>query len=283
MKKILAATLALMMTATVMASCGSDDSSSKAESKAEASSAAAESKAAESTATAESTADSASSGDEANATPKDVSEIPASLANQETASLKFTTDMNVDDFVSPMNGGGDESAVKLSIEELEGIPMIRVQTLDKDEATGDYKVPKVRLDMSKLFAGQTADLPKIFTIKADVIYKAADVFHDPDTGEDKMVPGNFLGKFVTQPSDGKGSNSWNELSEFNFSEWVSEWGYAELQIRPGIKEQAVFKDVDTAQYLSLMRWSIPNQADYYIANLTFLDEEGNVIPCNYGK
>ena len=41
MKKILAATLALVMTAAVMASCGSEDSSSKAneESKADASSA----------------------------------------------------------------------------------------------------------------------------------------------------------------------------------------------------------------------------------------------------
>ena len=92
MKKILAATLALMMTAAVMTSCGSDDSSSKEESKADASSAVAESKA-------ESKAD-AASGDESNATPKDVSEIPSALNNQETASFKFSTDMNVDDFVS---------------------------------------------------------------------------------------------------------------------------------------------------------------------------------------
>lgn len=281
MKKILAATLALMMTAAVMTSCGSDDSSSKEESKADASSAAAESK---TESAAESKAD-AASGDESNATPKDVSEIPSALNNQETASFKFSTDMNVDDFVRPMNNSNyedDESSVKLTIEELEGVPMLRVQTLDKDDA-GNYKVPKIQIDMSKLFKGQESELPKIFTIKADIIYKAVGAFHDEDTGEDKMNPGNFLGKFVTQPDDGKGSNSWNELQEFSFAEWVSEWGYAELQIRPGIKEQAVFKDSTKEQYLSLMRWSIPNQADYYIANLTFLDEEGNVIACNYGK
>lgn len=281
MKKILAATLALVMTAAVMASCGSEDSSSKAneESKADASSAAAESKA-------ESKADAASAtGDESNSTPKDVSEIPSALNNQETASFKFTKDMDPADFVKTMNNSNyedDESQVKLSIEELEGIPMLRVETLDKNEA-GDYKVPKIQIDMSKLFKGQESELPKIFTIKADIIYKAVGAFHDEETGEDKMNPGNFLGKFITQPDDGKGSNSWNELQEFSFAEWVSEWGYAELQIRPGIKEQAVYKDSTKAQYLSLMKWSIPNQADYYIANLTFLDEEGNVIPCNYGK
>ncbi|MDE6150045.1 MAG: hypothetical protein K2F81_08145, partial [Ruminococcus sp.] len=196
MKKILAATLALMMTAAVMASCGSDDSSSKEESKTDASSAAAESKAAESKAD-------AASGDEENATPKDVSEIPSALNNQETASFKFTTDMNVDDFVKPMansNYEDDESQVKLSIEELEGIPMLRVETLDKNDSTGEYKVPKIQIDMSKLFKGQESDLPKIFTIKADIIYKAVGAFHDEETGEDKMNPGNFLGKFVTQPS-----------------------------------------------------------------------------------
>ena len=235
---------------------------------------------------AESKADAASAtGDESNSTPKDVSEIPSALNNQETASFKFTKDMDPADFVKTMNNSNyedDESQVKLSIEELEGIPMLRVETLDKNEA-GDYKVPKIQIDMSKLFKGQESELPKIFTIKADIIYKAVGAFHDEETGEDKMNPGNFLGKFITQPDDGKGSNSWNELQEFSFAEWVSEWGYAELQIRPGIKEQAVYKDSTKEQYLSLMKWSIPNQADYYIANLTFLDEEGNVIPCNYGK
>ena len=44
----------------------------------------------------------------------------------------------------------DESSVKLTIEELEGVPMLRVQTLDKDDA-GNYKVPKIQIDMSKLF------------------------------------------------------------------------------------------------------------------------------------
>lgn len=279
MKKILAATLALMMTATVLASCGSEDSSSKAEeSKAEVSSAA-ESKE-------ESKAESAASGDESFAEPKDISEMPSALLNQETASFKFTKDMNVEDLVAPLNGKNyedDESQVKLSIEELEGIPMLKVEVLDMDKNGENYKVPKIHLDMSKLFKGQEAELPKIFTIKADVVYKAVGAFHDPDTGEDKMTPGNFLGKFITQPSDGKGSNTWNELLEFSFAEWVSDWGYAELQIRPGIKEDAKFKETTDPQYLALMRWPIPNQADFYIANLTFLDEEGNVIESNLGS
>lgn len=271
MKKILAATLAVLMTAAVMTSCGSDDSSSKAaESKTETTSSAEASLSAEESKAEESKADQSNTS------------IAKSLANQETASLKFTADMDTADFCSRMNSDDGEAQVEFSIEELDGVQMLKIKVLDKTDE-GNWKTPKIQLNMAKLFAGQESELPKIFTIKADVIYKAAGAFHDEETGEDKMVPGNFLGKMVTQPSDGNGSNSWNELLEYSFAEWENEWAYAELQIRPGIKEQARYKDVTTNQYLSLMRWEQPNEADIYIANLTFLDEEGNVIPCNYGK
>lgn len=266
MKKILAATLAVIMTAAVMTSCGDNESSSKTESKAEASS----------------SVEVSSKAEESKNEQNSNTSIAKALNNQENASLKFTKGMDTAEFCSRMNSDDGEAQVEFSIEELDGVPMLKIKVLDKTDA-GNWKTPKIQLNMAKFFAGQESELPKIFTVKMDAIYKAAGAFHDEETGEDKMVPGNFLGKVVTQPSDGNGSNSWNELLEYSFAEWENEWGYAELQIRPGIKEQAKYKDVTTDQYLSLMRWEQPNEADIYIANITFLDEDGNVIPCNYGK
>ena len=61
-------------------------------------------------------------------------------------------------------------------------------------------------------------------------------------------------------------------------------GSYELTMRPGIKDGATFVNSTEPQYVSLMRWGIPNQADFYIADLRFEDEDGNVIACaNFGK
>lgn len=307
MKKLLASTLAILMTASLLASCGdTEESSSVAEdtsSTAAAASEADESSAAESEAdsaaeesAAESTTDESAESTESSADavqPVDISEMPASLANYETeGALTFSTDMDVNDFVAPfaedMGNGAyvpntDESHIELSIEELEGIPMIRVQTLDMTEDGANYAVPKIQIDMSKLFAGQEELLPEIFTIRIDVVTKAVGNFFDESTNTEKLVPGNFMGAVATQPSTGDGNNSWNEMLTFNEAEWTSEWASYELNLRPGIKEAAVFVDTTDPQYLSIMKWSIPNQADYYIADIVFEDEDGNVIECNYGK
>ena len=271
MKKILAAALAVLMATAVMASCGDKGDDSKTESKtttAAASKAETESK--------------SEDGDDEN-TPKPTSDIPGALKNQETASLKFTTDMNAEDFVSPLaasNYEDDESHVNISIAELEGVPMVKVETLDKNDQ-GAYKVMKIHFDMSKLFKGQEADLEKIFSIKADVISKGEEETTD-DEGNTVKVATYTGGKIVTQPAD----SSWNELYEFGESEWVSEWAYYELEGRPGIKDAAKFKNSTDPQYFAIMKWADPDhpiKQDFYIANLTFLDEDGNVIACNYGK
>lgn len=275
MKRILAAALAVIMATAVMASCGSkDESSSKAETASSAAESAVESKA------------DGSATDESEAEPKPISEMPAALANQETASFKFSTDMNLEDFVSEMAANDyndDESHTKMTIEEVEGVPMLRIQTLDMDRRGENYKVPKIHFDMSKLFKGQESDLPKIFTVKMDVVTKAEGTIKNDD-GEECKVPAFFGGKFVTQPYiAAEKTQGWQELLEFGWSEWTSEWAYYELAIRPGIKDDAKFVETTEPQYLALMKWSVPNVQDLYIANITFLDEDNNVIPCNYGK
>lgn len=302
MKKILASTLAVLMTAAMLTACGDSDSSSKADTSSKtttttttadsSSEAAPESSDTESTDDSSTTDSTTDSGTDSEAPqPKPLSEMPAALKNYENASLKFTTDMDVNDFVSPLaedKGKGayvpntDESKVKLSIEEVEGIPMIRVQVLDMTANGANYAIPKIRFDMSKLFAGHEEDLPKIFTIKADFVTKAVGEFTGDD-GTVSLVPGNFMGAFITQPTDGNGSNTWNDLTSVAEAEWTSEWAAYEVKMRPGIKPAAVFLDSTDPQYISFMRWGIPNQADFYIADFYFEDEEGNKIDCPYGK
>ena len=290
MKKFLACALALTLTSAMFASCGSsDDSSSKAEAKTTTTTttAATTTEATTTTAAPESTADStAASGTESEGdAAKDISEMPATLKNYEEASVYFKKDMDVASIVEPFaekDYENDESHVNLSVEELAGVPMLKVEVLDQDDQ-GNYKIPKIKFHMEKFFEGHEADLEKIFTIKADVVTKAVGEFTGDD-GTKSLVPGNFMGAFVTQPTTGEGENSWNDLYDFGEAEWTSEWGSYELTMRPGIKDGATFVNSTEPQYVSLMRWGIPNQADFYIADLRFEDEDGNVIACaNFGK
>lgn len=307
MKKLLACTLALTMSALMFASCGdAEDSSSKKDVAADSTTTTTTTSAEEETTTsaaeseapaesaADSTTDSSAEGGEDENAAKPISEMPATLKNYEEASVYFSADMDVASIIEPFaedKGSGayypntDESQVNLSIEELEGIPMIKVEVLDtKTDGDGTYLIPKIRFRMDKLFEGQEADLEKIFTVKADVVTKAVGNFVGDD-GTEALVPGNFMGAFVTQPSDGNGGNGWNDLYDFGESEWTSEWGSYELVMRPGIKAGiATFVNTTDPQYVSIMRWGIPNQADFYIADLRFEDEDGNVIACaNFAK
>lgn len=286
MKKLLACALALTLTSAMFASCGSsDDSSSKADAKTTTTTTAAPETTTTTTAAAESAADSTATesgaGDSSDAAvAKDISEMPETLANYADASLKFSTDKTAEDYGLACMAendfdGTDESHCEFTVEEVAGVPMMKVTVLDQDDY-GDYKIPKIRFDMSKLFEGQTEDLPKIFTVKMDVVTKAVGNF-TADDGTESLVPGNFTGAFVTQPGADVDNLGWNQLYEFGEAEWTSEWGSYELVMRPGIKPAAQFVDATSSQYLTLMRWSIPNDACFYIADIRFEDEDGNVI------
>lgn len=276
MKKLLAMTLSIIMMCGVLSSCGGkdDDANSKDTTTAPVTT----------TAPADTTPAATTTAAEEVDEPKAIDELSDELKSMENCSVKWSMDTDVEDLIEPFaekDYENDESHVKLSMEELDGIPMIKVETLDKNDKD-EYKIPKIKLDMAKLFKGQESDLPKIFTIKIEFVTKAVGEFTGDD-GNKSLVPGNFMGVLCTQPIDDKDGNSWNELLSFGEAEWTSEWAAYELSIRPGIKPAAIYQDTTKPQYLSMMKWSIPNQADFYIANITFLDEAGEIIECNFGK
>ena len=135
--------------------------------------------------------------------------------------------------------------------------------------------------MNEIFEGIEDKLPTVYTIKADVIYRAVGDF-TADDGTQAHVPGNFMGgiavQCITDPKKPE-SLSWTDsvAGEVATSEWVSEWGYCELSAND-IPIWQAFAESKDPQYFTFMRWSIPNDACFYIADLTFLDENGEVIP-----
>lgn len=307
MKKFLAAALALTMTAAMFTACGDDSSSSSkaadsaaASSTAESSSVAEEASSADASSADESTADAssadadASSGEEEAAQPVDISEAAKELKNLETASVKFTMNTDPSLIVGDMAEQdttpdeddyypNDESRCSYEMEEVAGVPMIKVTVRDlkdpEDPELG-YKIPKIRFKMNKLFEGMEDKLPEIFTVKLDVIYRAVGDF----TGDDGVVshvPGNFMGALSVQAikdTSKPDSLTWTPeiAGEIAYSEWVSEWGYCEL-VGDAITVWQPYANSTDPQYFTFMRWSIPNDACFYIADITFLDEAGNVI------
>ena len=319
MKKVLASVLAITMVAAMLTACGDSDSSSKAESKAETTTTTTTAEETTTTTEAESEpepADSGSEGGDTTATAtgfKPFAEIKDSLADYDNCSLKFAADTDVNAFAEMFNEevevksktsehygekllpgqegyGGDEAVLELSVQEVGGIPMMKVDQLLYEDAYGDTvpKTIKLRYDMNKLFAGHEEEMEKIFTIKADVVAIA----REPATFDDGSQGGIgvywYGGAFGTN-NDGQWNGNLIEYSGASSSstgndevEWINQWAYMDgMQIRPGIqdpsKEATFSKDYET-NYLTLMVWQVTNNIDLYIADITFLDESNNVIP-----
>ena len=277
MKKILTGILALCMTAVMLTSCSDNETSSVSTT---------ESKNTVSSNVENESSEAESSEIEVEPTVKAApdTDIGQALTNYENASFRFSEGMNFSDFAAPLaanNYTDDESQIKLSIETLGEVPMLKVETLDKGE-DGKYKAAKIKFLMNKLFEGQESKLADIYTVRIDVVTKAVGTA-TKDDGEEALVPGYFGGRVVTQTIADDGSYTWNELYDFSESEWEKEWKSCELVIRPGVKPETVYAVSSKEQYLTIMKWAIPNDACFYIADIKFEDENGNVIPCSIGN
>ncbi|MGN0593558.1 MAG: hypothetical protein ACI4I6_00215 [Hominimerdicola sp.] len=278
MKKVIIGAVSLCMAAVIFTSCSDSESSSSAVTTTEAVTTTAD------LAESEVTEESSEITIEPTVVAPPDTEVGQALTNYENASLRFSEEMNVSDFAKPLAASDyadDESQINLSIETFDGVSMLKVETLDKNK-DGDYKSPKVKLLMNKLFEGQESKLADIYTVRIDIVTRAVGNAIKDDESE-ALVPGFFGGKIITQTLDGQGSLSWNELYEFGESEWEKEWGCYELVIRPGMKEETAFTATKEEQYLTIMRWSIPNDACFYIADIKFEDEDGNVLACSIGN
>ena len=355
MKKILAAALALSLSAAMFTACGDDssssssaetttttttaaaDSSSVAEASSEdASSADASS---EDASSADASSADASSGEDGAAEVVDISKAAEKLAKYDNALVTFKADTDVTKIVKDMQEGfasikaavgyveagkddkgkpydvekfnkvwgakgevygidakydsdyvkkvladdtadlkyisGDESRCKYSIEEVAGIPMLKIEILDKYADGVNYLIPKPQFKLNEIFKGHEDLLPKVNVIKMDIIQKAVGEFTGED-GTSALVPGNLMGTLAVQAQK-DGSMTWDQ-NDFAADEWTSEWVYVEA----ASKELLIWNKSDLAnttddQYATIMRWGIPNDACLYIADIAFYDIDGNPI------
>ena len=173
---------------------------------------------------------------------------------------------------------GDESRCKYSIEEVAGVPMLKVEVLDKYPDGINYEIPKPRIKLNEIFKGHEDLLPTVNTVKIDMIQRAVGDF-TADDGTTAHVPGNFLGTIAIQAlkEDNKTYKTWDQ-QDFAADEWTSEWVYCE-----GVSKELlvwntqVLSAVDGDQYVTIMRWGQPNDACFYIADIAFYDVDGNPI------
>lgn len=300
MKRSLAFALALSLTAA-LAACGSKGgdanetttTTTTAATEVTTTSAPAETLAAETTAAA----------DETPAQPRPFEDIAGELADYDSASLKFSTDSDISyagmfnkaelgeegEELYPGDEGytGDEAVLNISVEELGGIPMLKIESLPVMKTAADgtdveaFNTTKLRLDMNKLFEGAEDELDKIFTVKMDLIIVAEGNVVNAD-GEFKVPAWN--GGAVGTNNNGE----WNgNMMDWSVNEWTSEWAYVPILLRPGVEKEtnsanaAFSKDFDE-NYLTFMQWIPDHKVNAYIADITFLDEEGKVIACPVG-
>lgn len=175
------------------------------------------------------------------------------------------------------NFENDESNCCLSVADFKGQKQLKIEVLDFDVEKGKYKTPKIVFDMDELVGSE--NLSKVKSFSCDMTQVAVGDFKGDD-GEMIHVPGNFMGTFGSNV--GEDCSEWyvptGSASEYAAAEWQCSWTHLRVEGKWLLKG---FVDGTTDSTLVFMRWSIPNQADVYIDNLTFYDEDGNSIPLAY--
>lgn len=176
------------------------------------------------------------------------------------------------------NFENDESNCRLSVADFKGTKQLKIEVLDFDNEKGKYKTPKIVFDMDELVGSE--NLSKVKSFSCDITQVAVGDFKGND-GVMLHVPGNLMGTFGSNV--GEDCSDWyvptGSASEYATAEWQCSWVHTHVEGKWLLKG---FVDGTTDSTLVFMRWSIPNQADVYIDNLTFYDEDGKSIPIIYG-
>ena len=168
----------------------------------------------------------------------------------------------------------DSAAVgELSVEEVMGNKMLKFT--DDNSVPLDGKVQKLSINAAKLLGAE--NLPKVRRIEFDLYAKAtADNFVNDD-GENVFAPGwiGGGGGTVTAKDD-----KWYDFYEFSGGEYNFELSgavHGEFKFLLADSGVCWSEDMTDANFL-IMRWGISNEADLYIDNIVFYDEDDNSIP-----
>lgn len=261
-KKLIAILSSCIMLTSVMVGCDKDkdDSSSKEDATTTPTTSASDTTPAEDTTTEETT----------------ITEPDKPTIEADANAITFTGNDLFTAYVMNEKGfENDESNCNLSVVEYNGSEMLKIEVLDKND-DGDYKIPKIVFDVDKLVGPD--NLSKIHRVTADVFQVAVGDFIGED-GTAKKVPGNLIGAFCG--NGGEDGSAWIQFgSDFEAAEWDWDWTYLKFDGKILLPKNRYGNGLDAAT-LVFMRWGIPNQADIYLDNITFWDDDGNSIPIVY--
>ncbi len=203
-------------------------------------------------------------------------DYPVFVVDENAITFNDSDDVFTARCVQEQNFENEESNCNISVAEYKGEKQLKIEVLDKN-STGGYKIPKIRFDVDALVGPE--NVGKVKSFSADITQVAVGEFVGDD-GVGRLVPGNLMGTFGSVL--GPECNEWYEptgtSNNFAAAEWNFEWTYHHAEGKWLLK---TFTEGTTECTLVFMRWSIPNQADVYIDNLTFYDEAGNSIPIVY--
>ena len=176
-------------------------------------------------------------------------------------------------FASVVTDDDTAASGVLSVEELMGNKMLKFT--DDNTVPLEGKVQKLSFNAAQLIGPE--NLPKVRRIEFDLYARAtADHFVNED-GENVFTPGwvGGGGGTVTGKDD-----KWYDFKEFAGGEYdfeVSGAVHGEFKFLLADGGMCWSEDMTDANFL-IMRWGISNEADLYIDNIVFYDENDNSIP-----
>ncbi len=204
-------------------------------------------------------------------------DYPVFAPDKNAITFNDSDDLYTAHCMAQKNFENDESDCRLSVAEYRGERQLKIEVLDFDKEKFMYKVPKIVFDMDELVGSE--NLSKVKSFSCDITQVAVGEFKGDD-GEMMLVPGNLMGTFGSNV--GEECADWyapaGSSNEYATAEWDFEWEYLHVEGKWLLKG---FVDGTTDSTLVFMRWGIPNQADIYIDNITFYDEDGNSVPIVY--
>ena len=201
---------------------------------------------------------------------------------EETDPNAYTFDDNYCGFVSIIKDEEVAADGTLSVESVDGNPMLKFTDTSTDEKKLGKAVQKLKISVGQLLSPN--QLECVESISFDLYVKAKGDFFQNKDGENLQVPGWIGGGGGTTCADGK----WYSFSDFeatNLNEFDLERSdachveFKFLLADSGKKWDSSMENVN----FSVMRWGIQNLSDLYLDNLTFYDQEGNSIPLNVTK
>lgn len=176
-------------------------------------------------------------------------------------------------FVTVISDDEQAAVGELSVEEVMGNKMLKFT--DDNSVPLEGKVQKLSINAAQLVGLE--NLPKVRKIEFDLYAEAtADNFVNED-GENVNAPGWIGGGGGTVTSR---DEKWYDFDEFSGGEYdfpLSGAVHGEFKFLLADSGVCWSEDMTAANFL-IMRWGLSNEADLYLDNIIFYDEDENSIP-----